>query len=142
MDESGRALVGGAETPYISYLHDQQPFTSNTRRRPMRKLLVVCVITGLCAAFFIAGFMFQKASNAERDGNSLWSKHALFSFSPANVCAAGNVCNITPATLNELKTRCTDMCQSVYGDMGNMIPYYGCSSGCEVFKQTALERCY
>jgi len=107
----------------------------------MRKFLVVCLITGVCASFFIAGFMFQKASNAERDGYSLWSKHALFSFLPADVYAADNVCNITLATLHELRTRCTDTCQSVYGIMGNMIPYAGCVSGCSTYASTAMERC-
>jgi len=107
----------------------------------MRKLLVACLITGVCAAFFIAGFMFQKAGNAERDGYGSWSKHALFSFLPADVCAADNVCNITPATLYELKTRCTDTCQSVYRDTGNMLPYAGCASGCSTYASIALERC-
>jgi len=71
----------------------------------MRKLLVACLITGVCAAFFIAGFMFQKAGNAERDGYSSWSKRALFSFLPADVCAADNHKIVLLNRGNQLLTR-------------------------------------
>ena len=99
----------------------------------MRKLLVVCVITGVCAVFFIAGFLFQGVIKGEHV-NPIGQSHATFSFPSPSIAHAhtGGICFVDGSNVSTHEESCRAGCRQ----RGTLeVALSACYTGCYIYSR-------
>lgn len=99
----------------------------------MRKLFKLLLITGVCAVFFIAGFLFQGVIKGEHV-NPIGQSHATFSFhSPSTAHAhTGGICFVDGSNVSTHEESCRAGCRQ----RGTLeVALNACYTGCYIYSR-------